>query len=103
VATEEQQVDRRIKNELLFRTANEKLRPLNAAFERFAGEQALFVCECSRIECIEHVELAVAAFDRICGEPNRYIVIPGHETLEVERVVSRETTYFVVESARAID
>jgi hypothetical protein len=92
-----QHVDRRIRNELLFRTVNEKLRGLNADFERFAGEHALFVCECSRIDCIEQIELAVATFDRICDEPMRYLVAPGHETLEVEHIVSRELQYTVVE------
>ena len=90
-------VDRRIRNELLFRAVNEKLRGLNADFEGFAGEHALFVCECSRIECIEQIELAVATFDRICDVSLQYIVAPGHETLEVEQVISRELRYTVVE------
>jgi hypothetical protein len=98
----DEHVDRRVRNELLFRAANEKLRSLNVAFERFADEHALFVCECSRTECIEHIELAVSRFDGICASPDRYLVVPGHETLEVERVVSREPAYFVVERSAAV-
>jgi hypothetical protein len=101
VTTEEQHVDRRIRNEVPFRTVNEKLRALNAAFEHFADENALFVCECSRIGCIEQIELAVETFDGICGRPNNYIVLPGHQTPEVECVVSREATYLVVERPAA--
>ena len=97
----EHHVDRRIRNEVLFRTVNEKLRALNAAFERFGDESALFVCECSRIGCIDQIELAVETFDGICLVPNNYIVRPGHETPEVERVVSQEATYLVVERAAA--
>lgn len=97
VATGEQHVDRRIRNELLFRAVNEKLRALNADFEGFAGEQALFVCECSRIECIEHIELAVATFDGVCNTLTQYVVAPGHDSPDLERVVVRETTYLVVE------
>jgi hypothetical protein len=97
VATGEQHVDRRIRNELLFRGVNEKLRGLNADFEGFAGEQALFVCECSRIECIEQIELAVAAFDVICSARTRYVIVPGHDSPDLEQVVVREATYFVVE------
>jgi hypothetical protein len=96
VATEEH-ADRRIRNELLFRAVNEKLRALNAAFEGFADETAVFVCECSRIGCIEQIELAVDVFDRICGRADTYIVRPGHEAPEVEQVVSQEATYLVVE------
>jgi hypothetical protein len=96
-----QHVDRRIRNEALFRTVNEKLRALNAAFERFGDENALFLCECSRIGCIDQIELAVETFDGICLRPNSYIVRPGHQTPEVERVVSHEATYLVVERAVA--
>jgi hypothetical protein len=97
----EQQVDRRVRNEVLFRTVNEKLRSLNAAFERFGDETALFVCECSRIGCIEQIELAVETFDGICLRPNNYVVRPGHQAPEVERVVSQEPAYLVVERAVA--
>ena len=57
--TDDRQIDRRVQNELLFRAVNEKLRGLNAEFEAFSDDQALFVCECSRIDCIAQVELAV--------------------------------------------
>jgi hypothetical protein len=97
VATGEQHVDRRIRNELLFRAVNNKLRGLNADFEGFAGEQAVFVCECSRIECIEQIEIAVATFDGICSALKRYVVVPGHDSPDLEQVVAREATYFVVE------
>jgi hypothetical protein len=97
VETEEHHVDRRIRNELLFRSVNEKLRGLNLEFEGFAGERALFVCECARLYCIEQIELPVEAFDKICAVPDRFLVIPGHETTEVEHVVSRERQYFLVE------
>jgi hypothetical protein len=102
VEAEEQHLDRRVRNEMLFRTVNEKLRGLNAEFEAFADERALFVCECSRIDCIEQIELAVADFDEICLMPNRYMVIPGHETLDVETVVTREAGYLVVEKMAAV-
>lgn len=102
VETERQHLDRRVRNEMLFRAVNEKLRGLNAEFEAFADEQALFVCECSRIDCIEQIELAVADFDEICRMPNRYVVIPSHEVLDVESVVSQEAGYFVVEKMAPI-
>jgi hypothetical protein len=90
-------LDRRIRNELLFRSVNEKLRGLNLEFEGFADEHALFVCECARLQCIEQIELPVETFDEICAMPDRFLVVPGHETVEVEHVVSRGRRYFVVE------
>jgi hypothetical protein len=97
VEIQKHHLDRRIRNELLFRSVNEKLRGLNVEFEGFAGEQALFVCECARLHCIEQIELAVETFDEICAMQGRFLVIPGHETVDVECVVSREPRYFVVE------
>lgn len=41
--TDDRQVDRRVRNEVMFRSVNAKLRSLNAEFEPFADEQALFV------------------------------------------------------------
>ena len=102
VETDDGQLDRRVTIELLFRSVNEKLRGLNAEFETFADEQALFVCECSRLDCIAQIELAVAAFDRICSLPDRYLVLPKHEVLEIERVVERQAAYLVVEKLQAV-
>jgi hypothetical protein len=93
---------KRVQNELLFRAVNEKLRALNVEFEGFANEMAVFVCECNRIECMTQIELGVEAFDAVCAEPLRFVVVPGHEVPEVEQVVGRNGTYVVVEKTAAI-
>jgi len=87
----------RLQNELLFRAVNEKLRALNIEFEGFANEAAVFVCECNRIDCMAQIELGVEAFDAVCAEPLRFVVVPGHKVPEVEHVVNRNGTYVVVE------
>ena len=51
--------------------------------------------------CLAQIELAVAAFDRICSLPDRYLVLPEHEVLEIERVVERKAAYVVVEKLQA--
>jgi hypothetical protein len=89
--------DRRVQNELLFRAVNEKLRELNIEFEGFANETAVFVCECNRIECMAQMELGVDAFDAVCAQPLRFVVMPGHELPGVEQVVDRNGRYVVVE------
>lgn len=88
---------RRLQNELLFRAVNEKLRALNVEFEGFANETAVFVCECNRIECMAQIELKVDAFDAVCEQPLRFVLVPGHELPEVEVVVDRNGTYVVIE------
>jgi hypothetical protein len=94
--------DKRIRNELLFRAVNEKLRALNVEFEGFANETAVFVCECNRIECMEQMELGVEAFDAVCAEPLRFVLVSGHETPAVEQVVGRNGTYVVVEKLASV-
>ena len=89
--------DRRLRNEKLFRTVNNKLRELNVEFEGFADETALFVCECSRLECIEQLTVAVAVFDAVCARPGQFVLVPGHELPEIDRVVERNGPYLVVQ------
>jgi hypothetical protein len=92
--------DRRVRNETLFRTVNNKLRELNVEFESFADERAFFVCECSRLECIEQIDLPVAVFDELSARPSHFVLVPGHETLDIEVVVERKGRYLVVEKGR---
>jgi len=96
--TDDRRVDRRVRNELVFRAVNQKLRELNIQFEGFANELAVFVCECDRLECIAQIEIAVDAFDRVSAEPRQYVVVNGHEgTVDGERVVEKHDGYVVVE------
>src|SRR5438045_9637843 len=95
--TDDRRDGRREQNELLFRAVNEKLRELNVEFEGFANEMAVFVCECDQIECMAQIELGVEAFDAICAEPFRYVVVPGHEAGGAVRVIDHSSAYVVVE------
>jgi hypothetical protein len=97
VETGDDRRDRRIRNEKLFRTVNNKLRELNVQFEGFAGETALFVCECSRLECIEQIEVPVDVFDGVNARPAHFVLVAGHESLDIETVVERVDGYVVVE------
>ena len=88
-------------------------RQVNEAIER--GEQdggrARFVCECGYLGCTETVELAIAAYEDVRSDFDRFLIVPGHEIDEVDEVVERHEGYFVVvkregeprEIARAAD
>jgi hypothetical protein len=83
--------------------ANEALfREINEGIERgqWPGEEdspVSFRCECARLGCNELVELTVRAYERVRSNPRRFIVLPGHEQLDVEVVVERDPEYVVVE------
>jgi hypothetical protein len=89
--------DPRVRNEALFRAVNQKLRELNVVFEGFAGETAVFVCECSRLDCIQQIELPLRVFDGVAARPECFLLVPGHEAPDLDAVVEREDGYVIVE------
>jgi hypothetical protein len=55
------------------------------------------VCECSNTACIETVELALTAYERIRSESTRFVIRADHAIPQIERVISRDDGYVVVE------
>jgi hypothetical protein len=86
--------ERLAKNEALFREVNEQVEAVATA--RFEPETIQFLCECVEVECVERVELAPEAYERVRSDPARFVVRPGHEQLDIEDVVEREPGYVVV-------
>jgi hypothetical protein len=89
------------KNEALIRSLNERVKDIAEPFLEVGGtsenERVAFVCECGRDRCYETIELLVAEYERAREDPTRFVIVPGHETLEVERVVRREARFALVE------
>lgn len=83
--------------------ANEAVfREINEGIERgqWPGEEDApigFRCECARLGCNELVELSLRAYEEVRTNPRRFIVLPGHERLEVETIVARYPGYLVVQ------
>ena len=87
-------------NQRIFREVNERLREV--ADPSIALAQ--YVCECSRAECSETIELDLADYDAIRSTPNAFVIAPGHEKLEHERVVEDANDRFMlVEKVALID
>jgi hypothetical protein len=61
------------------------------------------VCECSNTACIDIIELTNAEYERIRSDPNWFVIKPDHQVLQIERVISREDGYVVVEKLIAED
>jgi hypothetical protein len=60
------------------------------------------LCECGKLECIEQLDLTIDAYRELRANPTRFAVKPGHELPDVERVVERHDSYFVVEKAEGV-
>jgi hypothetical protein len=82
------------RTEALFRNVNEEIRDASGRFEAEVGE---FVCECSDPTCTEHVEVPLEEYEEVRSDPTRFLVRPGHVKGPIERVVSRNHRYTVIE------
>jgi hypothetical protein len=81
------------RNESFFRTVNEEIDDqLRAVATRD------YVCECIDVGCAERVRLRRGEYEAVrAGGDRRFLVVPGHEAPDVERVVERHDGYVVVE------
>lgn len=82
------------KNEIVFRSVNERIQEMAV---NFGGDDYEFVCECSARDCLERIQLTRREYEHIRAEGTRFFVKPGHEDVLVELVVERRPSYFVVE------
>ena len=90
--------ERAARNEALFREVNEQMRSLS---DRSSGDGSTgFVCECSRADCVERLQVPVDVYEEVRAHPRRFLVAPGHDR-DFERVVERSAGYVVVEKEGA--
>lgn len=95
-ASNEEREVRAARNQALFRAVNEKMFELNESFGDLIGTFAI-ACECSRIDCVELVEIPADAYRSIREQPRAFALLPGHVEEDVEHVLSAHDGYAVVE------
>jgi hypothetical protein len=90
--------ERAARNQALFRHVNARLVDLNKSFEQLT-DRSVFVCECADIHCIAQIDMLLNDYEHVRSNPRRFLVAPSAEHVvdEVEHVVERHETYFVVE------
>ncbi len=88
--------ERAIRNEALFREVNVHIADLEERVHA-ADELLPLVCECARTGCSAPVDVESATFEEVRQNPLQYLVVPGHEQLDVESVVERHHRYLIVE------
>jgi hypothetical protein len=90
----------RAHDQLVLREVNQRIREL--AGDRNDIGVNLFVCECSDPSCTEALEVSAAEYARIRAAESHFVVLPGHERPESERVVEH-TGHFVVVANRELE
>ena len=79
--------------EALFRDVNERIAE---SADRFNARDAEFVCECADPACAERVPATLDQYEEVRSDGTHFLVTPGHELPEVERVVKRPHKRFAV-------
>ncbi len=95
---EELRNERLAKNEKAFRDHNERRAELElAAGVPPADEAVPFVCECGAADCTAPIEITIADWERVHGNPKHFVVQQGHQIPAIERVIDEHGAYLVVE------
>jgi hypothetical protein len=77
-------------NEAMWRQINELTPPE-------PGVMNLVFCECGLISCTERVSMTAQEYEDVRKASTTFVVAPGHELPDVERVVATNERFRVVE------
>ena len=80
--------------EAIFRNVNERIAE---SADRFDAPAAEFVCECDDRACTHRVEAPLETYERVREDATHFLLAPGHENAEIERVIERSSRYAIVE------
>jgi hypothetical protein len=82
-------------NEQLFREVNERVAQMHRGMQM--GSDPEWVCECGDATCFEKVRVPLDHYREIRARDDWFFIKPGHEKVDVERVVQQADGYLVVE------
>lgn len=80
------------RNESIFREINERAEQIGTVVEG----PTEFVCECYRTDCAERLSVPLDIYEQVRARSRHFLVVPGHERLEYERVVEQGNGWLVV-------
>lgn len=88
-----------VENEVIFRQRNDAMRDqVKQLLQSEARDMPLeFYCECSNEDCHERIRLEPSEYSNAHANRRSFITLPGHETIEIEKVTERNAGYNVVE------
>jgi hypothetical protein len=84
-------------NENLFREVNARIEEVGEQFGVHETGDFRIVCECGLDDCTEPIDLTLGEYTAVRENPIRFLLVPGHELPDVERVVEEREGYNVVE------
>jgi hypothetical protein len=93
----DERLERIAKNEVVFRAANREIESAEREVGGGAGQPIEVLCECGRQECSGVIALTPAEYEGVHSQDDRFVVLRGHESVEIERVVEERADYLVVD------
>jgi hypothetical protein len=95
---QESSSEKRVGNEKATRRDNRKLQSTVEGFhEMLATNNIRFSCECDQDNCNAIIEMANHTYTSLHKSPNRFTIKPGHERLDIEKIVDRYYGFLVIE------
>ena len=99
MSRQSERFERQARNEALFREVNERIADLGEAAQDLSPDGVIeFICECG-IDggCGERVSVPLAVYERVRAQDDRFVVLPGHETPDLEYAVDWTDDYVIVD------
>jgi hypothetical protein len=88
---------KRARTESLFRDVNERIAE---SAQRFDADTTQFVCECADPNCTHRLEVTLAEYEDVRSDGATFMLEPGHEHDDIERIVERRGRFHVVEKVQ---
>jgi hypothetical protein len=87
------------KTESRFRDVNERIAE---TAQQFGLDELALVCECADPHCGQQIDTPVHEYEETRSDGAHFLVAPGHELPEHERVIRVRAGYRIVEKLRAV-
>jgi transcription initiation factor TFIID subunit TAF12 len=88
---------RRARTEALFRDVNERIAE---SAQRFDAHSTQFVCECADANCTHRLEVTLDEYEDVRADGATFMLVPGHEHDDIERVIAKRGGFNVVEKVQ---
>lgn len=94
--------ERQVRNEQLLRKLNTKA---SKAIKDYFGDKTFhatempldFNCECSNLACGDSVTMPIKRYEKLHARKDHFVLVKGHESTTVEKIVDDLGEYVVVE------
>ena len=93
----DERLERIAKNEAVFRAANLEIKSAEQELDGGTDHVIEVICECGRQGCRGLITLTSAEYEGVHAQADRFVVLRGHESPEIERVVAELADYLVVD------